>query len=166
MTTINTHMMPTDSSRWSHTLEYSQIRKCPCCDDSFQICVGSVHDENRELLACYMAKLTHHDDEPVVELYLMLGEWFDGTALEGRKVTLLLWTSPGGEIVSSINGNKAFPVDEQVLRSELLASPLRSLIFEIDDFIKDENPYIRPHLTATSAQQGSEQSTSYMWNSI
>lgn len=161
MNNIATLKKPITVSRCKHSIANASTTTCDICGDPLHAHIGIVLDEKDDLVASYMAILSHgHEGERAVRLFLMLG---DHSALEGRKIPLQLQNAGDGEVRPCFLDTNAFPVDEMVPVDELVTSPLYSLIFEIVDFITNENLHIRPHL-AVPGQQDSQQSASYMWS--
>jgi hypothetical protein len=69
-------------------------------------------------------------------------------------VTLVLRVDRGKVVTSAVT-DSANPLGQAMTREQALASPLKPLIFEIADFIVDNDPHVRPFLEAGVSTQRS-----------
>jgi hypothetical protein len=145
------------SSEWSIETFPIQERMCPCCKEASKFVTGMVYDENDDDLAMYGATLAEHVGDRQVALHLgLFVRDKEGKELKKDFVSLLLWNHEG-EIVTSVVTDPHDPIGRVMTREEALASPFKSLIFEIDDFIVKNDPHIGPFLEGggeTPSQEG------------
>jgi hypothetical protein len=123
-----------------------QARTCLCCGKRFPFSTGTVYGEEGGELALYAAELLEHGG--VRRMGLLIGLLVtdqQGRELEKDFVSLVLWKHDG-KVVTSVVTEDDDPVGRVMTKEEALASPFLSFVFEIDDFIVANDPYIAPFL--------------------
>ena len=132
------------SSNWSFETLSLEKRVCPCCNDPFQISTGMIRDDQDADLAMWVANLTRSTRPRVVQLFVMFK---DKKRKKGRdRVVSLELRMHEGKVVTTVVTDKNNPLGRAMTREQVLASPLKSLIFEISDFIVEFDPYVSPFL--------------------
>jgi hypothetical protein len=129
------------SSNWSFEPFPIQNHTCPCCDERFQLAIGVIHDEHGEDFAMYIANLTPSTKPRTVTLFVRVKNKKPKKPVE--VVVSLLLRMHEGQIGTSVITDTNNPLGQAMTRKRALASPLRSLIFEIADFVVQNDPRIR-----------------------
>ena len=145
------------SHDWSFESFPIETRKCACCGEPFQIASGMIYDDAGDDLAIYVANLADHSGDKRVILHIgLLGK--DRKRMKRKKnfVTLTLWRYEG-KVVTSVVTDPEDPLGRLMTREEALQSPFISLLFEIKDFILENDPYIRPFLDDDSTPEAPEE---------
>jgi hypothetical protein len=146
-----------DSINWRHAPQPLQNHTCACCGESVQFTTGLIYDEHGEELALYGATLTP-TSPCVVDLFVM----FKAKAKKGGKgrdyvVSLTLRTKQG-KVVTPVITDRVNPLGRPMTRQQVLASPFKTLIFQIADFIVEKDSHVRPFLEGTERpKQGANQ---------
>jgi len=139
-------------SDWSYEILLFQNRVCPCCNDPFQLASGIIRDDQGMDFAFYVANMTPSTRPRTVQLFV---RFHDKTRKKGRdRVVSLVLRMHEGKVGSSVITDKNNPLGRAMTREEVLASPLKDLIFEIADFVDENDPYVRPFLEEESTAKG------------
>ena len=145
--------MSDQNHNWSLGTFPIQTRTCPCCEKQFQLATGMVYDEKGNDVAMYIANLPTHSGVKRVPLHIgLLVKDRKGKRPKKNFVSLVLWIHEG-KVVTSVVTDPEDPLGHLMTQEEALKSPFLSLMFEVDDFILDNDPYIRPFLEG-GAEQG------------
>jgi len=135
-------------SNWSYEIRPLQKRVCPCCNDPFQISTGIIRDDQDADLAMWVANLTPSTRPRSVQLFVMFK---DKRHKKGRDLVVsLVLRMHKGKVATSVVTDPNNPLGCAMTREQVLASPLKSLIFKISDFIVDNDPYVSPFLEEES----------------
>jgi hypothetical protein len=138
------------SYNWSFETAPLEERVCPCCDEPFHATRGIVRDEKGADVAAYMAVLPPSGEPREVFLFLLVK---DKTSVKHRdRVVSLALRMNGGDVAMSLVDGTNNPFGSEMTREEVLASPLKSLIFVIADFVSENDPHIRPSLEGEANQ--------------
>lgn len=124
--------------------------KCACCGWSHKVVSGFVRNDDGTDVAMYVAKLLDHQDMRRVELNIGL---FPDLRVPVEKMkkqfaVLILWKHQG-KVATSVISDPDDTEGVTMTREEVLASPRKGLIFEIDDFILHHDGHIQPFLDGT-----------------
>jgi hypothetical protein len=137
------------SYNWSFEVLPIQNRKCPCCDDRFQLASGIIRDDQDAELALYVANLTPATQPREAKLSLMFK---DKTRRKHRdRLASLRLRLENGDVATSVVTDKDNPLGHAMTREQVLGSPLKPLIFEIANFAIENDPHIRPFLEGEPA---------------
>jgi hypothetical protein len=139
-------LMSDQSHNWGLETLPIETRTCPCCEEQFQLTTGMVYDDKGKGLAMYIAFLTTHSGVRRVPLHIgLLVKDHKGKKLKEDFACRVLWVREG-KVVTSVVTDPEDPLGRLMTRAEALKSPFLSLIFEVDDFILEKDPHIRPFL--------------------
>jgi hypothetical protein len=142
------------SDNWSLEEAPLQHHTCRRCDQVFGLAGGVIHDEDGATLAQYEADLSPVEGVRQVLIFMR----FKGK--RGRKpadlVVTLALRMGGGRVVTSVVTDMANPLGRAMTRKQALASPFLPLVYEIADFIVENDPHVRPYLEEgrTTEDQG------------
>jgi hypothetical protein len=141
------------SDNWSLEVAPLQSRTCPCCDTPFQLASGVIRDAKGADLALYVANLTPSMKPREVRLFVAFK---NKNRVKPRHLLVsLVLRMDRGKVVTSAVTDSANPLGQAMTREQALASPLKPLIFEIADFIVENDPHVRPFLEPGVSMQRS-----------
>jgi hypothetical protein len=134
---------------WS--LEAAPLDKhtCPCCAERFQQVSGVIHDEKDGDVAQNVAYLAPSVQPRVVKLFL---RFMNCRRVKGRAplVSLILLMDQGA-VATLVTTYKRNPLGRAMTREQAHASALRPLIFEVADFIVENDRRVRRFLEKGAA---------------
>ena len=144
--------MADQNRNWTLDETSLEDHKCRCCGEPCKMATGMVNGEDGENVAMYVASLLEHDGVRRVSMYI--GLFVDAQDISDMKkhaASLVLWEQDG-QIMTSVVTDVDNPSGLTMTREEVLASPFKSLIFEINDFVLDDDPHLGPFLVALHGQ--------------
>jgi hypothetical protein len=141
------------SDNWSFEVAPLQSHTCPCCDVPFQLASGVIRDDKGADLALYVGNLTPSTKPREVRLFVVFKN--NKRARPTDLVVSLVLRMDQGRIVPSVVTDRANPLGQAMTREQALASPLKPLIFEMVDFIVENDPHVGLFLEAGVSTQGS-----------
>jgi hypothetical protein len=145
-------MMSERSSHWSLEEAPLQYHTCACCGEAFQLATGAISDGEGADLALYLANLSLVKGHREVRLFLRFKAKNRGKTAD--LVVSLVLGMDQGQVVTSVVTDEANPLGHAMSQKQALASPFRPLIFEIADFIVENDTHVRPYLDAGRTSHG------------
>jgi hypothetical protein len=92
----------------------------------------------------YVAELPPPGTANAVSLFVKLHNK-EQAKPEDLVVSLFLW-SQQGVVAVSVDSDRDNPLGRALTREEVNSSPLRALVFEISEFVGQNDPHVRPIL--------------------
>jgi hypothetical protein len=124
--------------------------KCACCGSSHKVVSGFVRDDDGTDVAMYVANFLDHQDERRVELKIGLFPDLRAPVEKMKKqFAVLLLRKHQGKVATSVISKPDDTEGMTMTREEVLASPRKRLVFEIDDFVLAHDGHIQPFLDGT-----------------
>jgi hypothetical protein len=142
------------SKIWSNETAPKKTHICQCCNKPTQIAGGIIRDQQKKDVAMYVEYMCPTTKPRKVFLFLHVRR--DN---HRDHIVSLVLQRLGGNIVTTVFTDTHNPLGQSMSREEVLASPLKPFIFEIVDWIVENDPHVGPFLDDDSTGDVAEGTT-------